>query len=60
MLRVFAGAILMARLACQRLEVDWELCLALWRAQPAIEIVLESPGARKGRLLERLDEVYPY
>jgi len=60
MLRVLAGAALMARLACQRLEVNWEICLAAWRALPAIEVVVECPADRRARLQVRLDEVFPY
>lgn len=55
MIKILVSAFLMARLACQQLDVDWELCLRLWRSQPVIEVVLEHPGAKP--LVERLDEV---
>ena len=55
MIKILVSAILMARLACQRLDVDWELCLRLWRSQPVIEVVLEYPGEKP--LVEQLDEV---
>ena len=60
MIRILASALLMARLACRRLEVDWELCLALWRNRPVIEVVLEAPAERKQRLIERIDQMFPY
>ncbi len=55
MIKILASACLMARLACQRLDVDWELCLRLWRSRPVIEVILEHPGEKP--LMERLDEV---
>ncbi len=33
----------MARLACQRLDVDWELVLRLWRSRPVIQVIVETP-----------------
>ncbi len=60
MIRLVAGAYLMARLACRMLEVDWELCLALWRARPVIEVILEDPASRRQSLIERINTVYPF
>ncbi len=60
MIRYLAGAFLMTRLACQRLEVSWDLCLQIWLTRPAIEIVLEDPSARRRELVRHINEVYPF
>jgi hypothetical protein len=60
LIRLLAGAILMARLACQRLDVNWELCLHLWLHRPVIEVVLEDPRARREALVQRADAMYPF
>jgi len=58
--RLLAAALLMARLACQRLEINWELCLHLWLNRPVIEVVLESPVVRRKVLLRRVNEMFPF
>lgn len=60
MVRFLASAFLMARLACQRLDVSWELCLHLWLNRPVIQVVLEEPGARREALIRRADAMYPF
>ena len=60
MVRILAGAFLMARLACRRLEIDWSLCLTSWRSRPVIEVVLEDAPARKRQLIARLDAMFPF
>jgi hypothetical protein len=43
MIKILIGTLLMARLACQRLDVDWELVLRLWRNRPVIQVIVEIP-----------------
>ena len=50
----------MARLACQRLDVNWELCMHLWLNRPVIEVVLEDPAVRRSVLIQRANEMYPF
>ncbi len=56
-LKVLACVLLMVRVACQRLEVDLELCFRLWRTRPAIEVVLEDPGEAKRQLTARIESL---
>ena len=60
MTKLLASAFLMARFACQRLDVSWELCLQAWLSRPTIQIVLEDPARVRSRLIRRIDEVYPF
>ena len=63
MIRHLAGLILIVRIACRRLPVDWDMALGAWLCRPAIEAVLESRDEvekRQTRLARRLDEVYPF
>ena len=43
MIKILTSTLLMARLACQRLDVDWELVLRLWRSRPVIQVIVETP-----------------
>jgi hypothetical protein len=58
--RFLTTAALMARLACQRLDVNWELCMHLWLNRPVIEVVLEDPAARRRMLARRVNEMFPF
>jgi len=60
LVKFLAGAVLMARLACQRLEINWDLCLHLWLTRPVVEIVQEDPAARRRAIVRRLDAMYPF
>lgn len=60
MIKFLATTFLMVRLACRRLEVDWELCLAAWRNRPVIEVFLEAPATRRQALVERIDATFPF
>ena len=60
MIKILASTFLMIKLVCQRLDVDWELALALWRNRPAIEIVQEDPAARRQALHARIDAAFPF
>ena len=57
MLKALACALLMARVACQRLEVDLELCFRLWRSRPVIEVVLENPDEGRRLLAARIESL---
>ncbi len=60
MAKWLVGTILMIGLRCRNLEIDWDLCLALWRSRPLIEVVQEHPGMKRQRLYDRIDMVYPF
>jgi hypothetical protein len=60
MINLVAGAFLMLRIACHRLDVSGEICIRLWQNRPIVEVVLEKPAQRRQRLTERLDLVYPF
>jgi hypothetical protein len=55
MIKILIGTLLMARLACQRLDVDWELVLRLWRNRPVIQVIVEIP--EEVPLIERIHAV---
>ena len=57
MLKLLACMLLMVRLACQRLEVDLELCFRLWQTRPTIEVVLENPREGSRRLAARIESL---
>lgn len=59
MFRTLVSAFLVFRLECRKLTVTWEDILAAWIHRPAIEIVLQDRRCRE-RLVERIDEVYPF
>lgn len=60
MAKFLIGTFLMIRLACRQLEIDWALCLELWKNRPVIEVVHEDPAIRKQRLYKRIDTVFPF
>jgi hypothetical protein len=56
-----AGIFLIARIACRRLPIDWDVAWSNWLKRPAIEIVLTAAARpQQPRLWRRLDEVYPF
>ncbi|MDP6777284.1 MAG: hypothetical protein QGI83_11025 [Candidatus Latescibacteria bacterium] len=57
MLKLVACALLMVRMACQRLEIDLELCFQLWRSRPVIEVVLEDPEGGRRQLEARIESL---
>ena len=60
MVKLLGGAFLMARIACHRLDISWDLCFQLWRNRPIVEVVLESRAQRRQRFIERLNLIYPF
>ena len=62
MLKNLIGAFIIFRLELRQLSIDHYLVLTLWRQRPAIAIVLEQGAKclRQRRLLQQLDEVYPF
>jgi hypothetical protein len=56
-LKVVASALLMVRMACQRLEIDLERCFQLWRTRPVIEIVLERPADGRRQMEARIESI---
>ena len=59
-LKILTPVFLMARLAFRSLDVDWDLCLRLWRSRPVIEAILEDPVSRRDGLIQRLNVMYPF
>lgn len=57
--RTLVSAFLVIRLECRKLPLTWEDVLTAWFHRPTIEIVLQE-RVRRERLVERLDEVYPF
>lgn len=60
MTKFLVGTFLTLRLTCQRLDIDWGLCLEVWKNRPVIEVVLQDPAAWRQRLYERIDAVFPF
>ena len=60
MIRFLVGLFLMARVLFQRLDVNLEICLQLWRSQtPIVEVMHRVPESRKQALIARLDLMFP-
>ena len=59
MIRAMVSAFLVIRLECRRLPITLEDILTAWIHRPGIEVVAQERGRRE-RLVERLDEVYPF
>ena len=52
MTKLMASAYLMFKLICQRIDLDPELVLVMWRNRPAIEIYEPGPSARPNQRIK--------
>jgi hypothetical protein len=53
MTKIMAGAYLILKLICQRIEIDSDLVLIMWRNRPAIEIYEPGLSIRQSWRLHR-------
>lgn len=58
-IRAMVSAFLVMRLECRKLTLTWEDILTAWIHRPVVEVVLKDRHGRE-RLIERIDEVYPF
>ena len=60
MTKFMAGAYLILKLICQRIEIDPDLVLVMWCNRPAIEIYEPGLSIRQSQLLHRVKNVLPH
>jgi len=60
MTKFMTSAWLMFRLVCQRVDIDRDLFLAMWRTHSAIEIYDPGPPAPQNQLKSRIDAIFPF
>jgi len=60
MTKFMTSAWLMLRLTCQRIDLDRDLFLTMWRNHSAIEIYEPGTVARQSELHSRIDAIFPF
>ena len=60
MTKFMAGAYLILKLICQRIEIDPDLVLVMWCNRPAIEIYEPGLSIRQSQRLYRAKNVLPH
>ena len=60
MTKFMTGAWLIFKLACQRVDLDRDLFLLMWRSQPPIEIYEPGPAMYQCELEARIDAIFPF
>ena len=60
MTKFMAGAYLILKLICQRIEIDPDLVLVMWCNRPAIEIYEPGLSIRQSQRLHHIKNVLPH
>ena len=60
MTKFMAGAYLILKLICQRIEIDPDLVLVMWCNRPAIEIYEPDLSIRQSQRLHHIKNILPH
>ncbi len=60
MTKFMAGAYLILKLICQRIEIDPDLVLVMWCNRPAIEIYEPGLSIRQSQRLHHIKNILPH